>query len=154
MKRIILLAAAVLALHGCGPSSVDVLDDQTASAAQASPESLIDESYGKPEPVEAKIQDKAIPEERVENSEQVSSLDPALAEEVVASPARSKPRYRLPTPAVLPIPTSENNSEFSCSMPKTCPMMRSCEEAKYHLNQCGDSARDRDGDGVPCENIC
>ena len=32
--------------------------------------------------------------------------------------------------------------------------MSSCAEAKYHLNECGEGRLDRDGDGVPCENVC
>lgn len=43
---------------------------------------------------------------------------------------------------------------FSCDDVKYCKQMRSCAEAKYHLNECGESRLDRDGDGVPCENVC
>ena len=32
--------------------------------------------------------------------------------------------------------------------------MSSCEEAMFHLNQCGRKSLDRDKDGVPCEKIC
>nr|WP_255840606.1 excalibur calcium-binding domain-containing protein [Pseudomonas benzenivorans] len=32
--------------------------------------------------------------------------------------------------------------------------MSSCEEAKFHLKSCGLNSLDRDGDGVPCENLC
>lgn len=51
-------------------------------------------------------------------------------------------------------PVLQTKSRYDCSVPKTCPMMNSCEEAMYYLNTCGDTARDRDGDGVPCEKIC
>ena len=44
--------------------------------------------------------------------------------------------------------------QFSCEDTKYCKEMRSCAEAKYHLNECGESRLDRDGDGVPCENVC
>lgn len=37
---------------------------------------------------------------------------------------------------------------------KTCKQMTSCEEARYHLQECGFDRLDRDGDGVPCENVC
>lgn len=43
---------------------------------------------------------------------------------------------------------------YSCSARKTCGQMSSCEEAKFHLNQCGNTRLDRDQDGVPCESIC
>lgn len=44
--------------------------------------------------------------------------------------------------------------QFSCSDSKYCKEMSSCAEAKFHLNECGESRLDRDGDGVPCENVC
>lgn len=44
--------------------------------------------------------------------------------------------------------------QFSCEDTKYCKEMRSCAEAKFHLNECGESRLDRDGDGVPCENVC
>ncbi|MGY6771861.1 excalibur calcium-binding domain-containing protein [Gallibacterium sp. ZY190522] len=45
--------------------------------------------------------------------------------------------------------------EYSCDDGKRyCKEMRSCEEAKFYLNQCGLSRLDRDKDGVPCESIC
>ena len=47
-----------------------------------------------------------------------------------------------------------NVEQFSCEDTKYCKEMRSCAEAKYHLNECGESRLDRDGDGVPCENVC
>ncbi len=37
---------------------------------------------------------------------------------------------------------------------KTCGKMESCEEAVYKLYVCGDSARDSNNDGVPCESMC
>lgn len=45
-------------------------------------------------------------------------------------------------------------SEFSCGEKKYCKEMSSCAEAKFHLNQCGERRLDRDGDGIPCENVC
>ncbi|MCB1386156.1 MAG: excalibur calcium-binding domain-containing protein [Nitratireductor sp.] len=44
--------------------------------------------------------------------------------------------------------------EFSCFPSKTCGRMRNCAEAYFHLTQCGDTARDGDGDGIPCEKLC
>ncbi|MBR8461594.1 excalibur calcium-binding domain-containing protein [Campylobacter sp. faydin G-24] len=32
--------------------------------------------------------------------------------------------------------------------------MASCAEAYHYLNNCNRSSFDRDGDGVPCENVC
>ncbi len=44
--------------------------------------------------------------------------------------------------------------QFSCADSKYCKEMSSCAEAKFHLNECGESRLDRDNDGVPCENVC
>ena len=35
-----------------------------------------------------------------------------------------------------------------------CSRLSSCAEACYKLIQCGQSKRDGDGDGIPCENLC
>ncbi|MCM2317822.1 MAG: excalibur calcium-binding domain-containing protein [Pseudomonas sp.] len=32
--------------------------------------------------------------------------------------------------------------------------MSSCEEARFHLQQCGNSRLDGNSDGVPCESLC
>jgi Excalibur calcium-binding domain len=42
---------------------------------------------------------------------------------------------------------------FSCTG-RTCGQMRSCAEACYALLVCGDTRRDGDGDGIPCESLC
>lgn len=43
---------------------------------------------------------------------------------------------------------------FTCGSVRTCSQMGSCEEATFHLRQCGLSRLDRDGDGTPCESLC
>lgn len=50
-----------------------------------------------------------------------------------------------------------NAEQFSCEDGKrTCKDMDSCDDAKFHLRECGMQKldRDRDRDGVPCESIC
>jgi len=42
---------------------------------------------------------------------------------------------------------------FTCAN-VSCKQLRSCEEACYKLIVCGQSIRDRDHDGIPCENLC
>lgn len=32
--------------------------------------------------------------------------------------------------------------------------MSSCAEAHHHLTVCGETERDADNDGIPCENVC
>lgn len=54
-----------------------------------------------------------------------------------------------------PINTSSRpNGAYSCSVPKTCSAMSSCEEAKYYLHTCGVHSLDSDGDQTPCESLC
>lgn len=58
----------------------------------------------------------------------------------------------LPVTRLTNIPSSET---FSCSGKNSyCKSMKSCAEAMYYLKECGAKKLDRDGDGVPCENLC
>jgi len=43
---------------------------------------------------------------------------------------------------------------FVCGSKTYCREMRSCQEALFHLNECGLARIDGDGDGMPCEKIC
>ncbi|WP_089268775.1 excalibur calcium-binding domain-containing protein [Puniceibacterium sediminis] len=36
----------------------------------------------------------------------------------------------------------------------SCKRLSSCAEACFKLLQCGQSKRDGDHDGIPCENLC
>lgn len=42
----------------------------------------------------------------------------------------------------------------TCNCSKTCGQIKTCDEAYFQLKNCGCSARDADGDGVPCESLC
>lgn len=46
------------------------------------------------------------------------------------------------------------NNAFSCEVKKTCSKMSCCDEAKFHLNECGNKRLDRDGNSTPCETLC
>lgn len=41
-----------------------------------------------------------------------------------------------------------------CARKKKCGEMRNCAEATYYLRTCGHSARDGNGNGIPCEKLC
>jgi len=59
------------------------------------------------------------------------------------------------TTTLAPTPTPTVASEsYTCDCSKTCTQITTCAEAYYQLNTCGCSARDGDGDGIPCENLC
>ncbi|BFU60747.1 MULTISPECIES: excalibur calcium-binding domain-containing protein [Rodentibacter] len=48
-----------------------------------------------------------------------------------------------------------DSEQYSCDDGKrTCKDMDNCEDAKFHLRQCGMKKLDRDRDGVPCESLC
>jgi endonuclease YncB( thermonuclease family) len=52
------------------------------------------------------------------------------------------------------ISESSRAAAFQCGSKRVCRQMNSCEEALYHLQTCGVTSMDGDGDGVPCEKIC
>lgn len=51
-------------------------------------------------------------------------------------------------------PVTQTSGNYTCNCSKSCTAITSCEEAYFQLNNCGCSARDGDGDGVPCESLC
>lgn len=59
-----------------------------------------------------------------------------------------------PAAPAKPTPATANPSGWTCGTKTTCGQMSSCEEAKFHLTQCGVKSLDRDGDGVPCASLC
>ncbi|MBJ40460.1 MAG: hypothetical protein CMD83_18730 [Gammaproteobacteria bacterium] len=48
----------------------------------------------------------------------------------------------------------EDAAEPECGSRRHCREMRTCAEAKYHLERFGLTRLDGDGDGIPCETIC
>ena len=58
--------------------------------------------------------------------------------------------------AVAAIPTNavSGNESFLCGAKTYCREMASCEEAQFHLRQCGLVRLDGDGDDTPCESLC
>lgn len=49
---------------------------------------------------------------------------------------------------------SDRNSAADCGAKTYCKEMSSCAEARHYMNDCGMDKLDRDGDGIPCENVC
>jgi endonuclease YncB( thermonuclease family) len=53
--------------------------------------------------------------------------------------------------------TARNQSAtavYRCGAKRYCSEMATCREAYFHLQQCGLSRLDGNGDGVPCEAVC
>lgn len=67
-----------------------------------------------------------------------------------ASPALSDPLPKVGDTRFAPFLIAQT---FTCTR-KTCGQMASCAEACHALTVCGDRARDRDNDGIPCESLC
>jgi endonuclease YncB( thermonuclease family) len=59
--------------------------------------------------------------------------------------ARQRPRETL---------GRSQGGPYECGAKTRCAQMASCEEAVFHLRQCGVTTLDGDGDGVPCEALC
>jgi len=51
-------------------------------------------------------------------------------------------------------PQKSGTKKYRCGSGKRCSNISSCEEARYLLKHCGLKRLDRDGDGIPCENLC
>lgn len=66
----------------------------------------------------------------------------------------------VPLGLLAPAPTGPGDilpaasSHLQCGQKRFCKEMTDCAEARYHLTACGLANLDRDGDGVPCENVC
>ena len=88
---------------------------------------------------------------RIEESEPIQEPASAPLPEPEPLPEPTPPPE---PPAPEPVQVQDTGPNYSCYPSKTCGQMTSCEEAYFYLNVCGDSARDGDGDGVPCESIC
>ena len=73
-------------------------------------------------------------------------------------------RGNRPTPVAPIAPTTPakpnfignlpTNSGFTCGAKRYCKQMTSCDEARFYFTQCGQSQFDKDGDGIPCEQVC
>jgi hypothetical protein len=50
--------------------------------------------------------------------------------------------------------TDPGAGRYSCDTRQYCSEMTSCDEARWHLQECGLTRLDSDGDGVPCESLC
>jgi cytoskeletal protein RodZ len=56
----------------------------------------------------------------------------------------------VPTKIITAIPTQSIG--FVCNCSKTCTQITTCAEAQYQLNSCGCSVRDKDKDGIACDD--
>lgn len=64
------------------------------------------------------------------------------------------PIAALPTVRSSQLSSGTEPFARQCGVKRYCRQMASCEEAVFHLRNCGVSSMDGDGDGVPCEKLC
>jgi hypothetical protein len=44
--------------------------------------------------------------------------------------------------------------DMECGKKRRCSEMASCDEARFYLIRCGETALDGNHDGSPCESLC
>lgn len=65
---------------------------------------------------------------------------------------RSQPAE--PAPPATPAPAPPVNNGWQCGSKPRCSQLRSCDEARYQLQVCGQRQLDANHDGTPCESLC
>lgn len=71
-----------------------------------------------------------------------------------AAAARKAPPPPRVGPSAAPAASRPAAQASACGAKRTCGQMSSCDEARFHLTQCGLTKLDGDGDGVPCNKLC
>ncbi|HPQ96248.1 MAG: excalibur calcium-binding domain-containing protein [Thiothrix sp.] len=79
----------------------------------------------------------------------VGCVNTPMAEQAPPLAAKAATADKLPA-RITPPP----ENRWQCGPRPYCKDMQSCEQAKFYLNECGQDSLDRDGDGIPCENVC
>lgn len=143
MIRIAPLLVAVC-LTACGQAK-----EQTASSTQ----SLVAETP------QGKTYDNPFGGNATAASEPAATVADNVTDPVAAPMASDPVDDATPAPATVapgePEPRMSRPTGSSCDDGKrVCGDMTSCEDARFHLQQCGMRRLDGDGDGTPCEKIC
>ena len=63
-------------------------------------------------------------------------------------------RRGLRRPVAATVASASSNESLLCGSKSYCREMASCDEARFHLRQCGLKRLDGDDDGTPCERLC
>lgn len=140
MIRISIVAAAALILASCGSAP---------EAERSAPQGFADvEQKG------ATVDNPFATGNAADMTDDMTAVDGA------AGAMSDEPRDGAEAPSMTTIPPEiapapAADAGRSCSDGKrVCGDMDSCEDAMFHLNQCGMSRLDGDSDGTPCEKIC
>lgn len=51
-------------------------------------------------------------------------------------------------------PTVFEPYDLACGKKSRCAQMQSCDEAHFYLTRCSVTSLDKDGDGIPCPELC
>ena len=71
------------------------------------------------------------------------------------SPALQAMKDKLKsTPPALGLVSQPAVNSFICHGRVKCSELKSCEEARFQLNKCGQKHLDGDKDGMPCNRLC
>ncbi|KRI45886.1 excalibur calcium-binding domain-containing protein [Acinetobacter baumannii] len=89
-----------------------------------------------------------------EQAQQRTINNPFSYDGSTTTPSLPKSRTAHNSTRVIKQSTSTSQGSLKCgSVPRYCKEMVNCAQAKAAL-KCGNSRLDRDGDGIPCENVC
>ena len=69
----------------------------------------------------------------------------------VSVPTRPESEVLAPEDSEATVVVAPQAARFSCDGRTHCSHMRSCEEAKFFLQNCPTTKMDGDNDGIPCE---
>jgi hypothetical protein len=150
----IAMIASCMALSACGSSAEAVSEDQSMQRL-ASPghRASTGDTIANPFDAASPPADASVAPTPAADA---SAPDAEAVEDGTGEPSTVAPIVE-PTPIA---PATMNTSApstptGSCSDGKrVCGDMESCEDAVFHLQQCGMSRLDGDDDGTPCEKIC
>ena len=85
---------------------------------------------------------------------QPGAIYPADYRKGIRSAAQGSIVLDAPAPSTRLLPLMGAGQGSQCGSKRFCNQMSSCAEARHYLTQCGITRLDRDGDGIPCENLC
>lgn len=131
------ITTCAFALTGCGSA------EEAAPVARLASTS---ESSGiRPDPAPKTIPNPFVEDSRADERSDTRPESASTDVAVDSTPVASTPTYARST----------TSASGSCGDGKrVCRDMDSCDDAVFHLQQCGMSRLDGDSDGTPCESIC
>lgn len=161
---VIALSAGAIPLASCGPQPASGSIDDTSGTrpivtAQRSPPSggTIANPFGASSDATTAAISSQPPAPVTTATDVVAPDMEAAADRLEQTDSTPPAEVREPAPTSYKATgsSSSSSSGSNCTDGKrTCGQMENCEDAMFHLQQCGVSRLDGDHDGTPCEKIC